>query len=67
MRILGIDPGLATTGWAIVDFNDNGDPTPVDYGALITKKGLTVSQRIGEIYTYLHELIKKYKPEYAGV
>jgi len=49
MRILGIDPGLATTGWAIVDFNDNGDPTPVDYGALITKKGLTVSERIAEI------------------
>ena len=67
MRILGIDPGLATTGWAIVDFNDNGDPIPVDYGALITKKGLTVSERIAEIYTDLHELIKKYKPEYAGV
>ena len=67
MRILGIDPGLATTGWAVVDFNDNGDPTPVDYGALITKKGLTVSERIAEIYTDLHELIKKYKPEYAGV
>ncbi len=67
MRILGIDPGLATTGWAIVDFNDNGDPTPVDYGALITKKGLTVSERVAEIYTDLHELIKKYKPEHAGV
>lgn len=67
MRILGIDPGLATTGWAVVDFNDNGDPTPVDYGALITKKDLTVSERIAEIYTDLHELIKKYKPEYAGV
>lgn len=67
MRILGIDPGLATTGWAIVDFNDNGDPTPVDYGALITKKGLAVSERIAEIYTDLHNLINKYKPEYAGV
>lgn len=67
MRILGIDPGLATTGWAVVDFNDNGDPTPVDYGALITKKGLTVSERVAEIYTDLHDLIKKYKPEYAGV
>lgn len=67
MRILGIDPGLATTGWAVVDFNDNGDPTPVDYGALITKKGLTVSERVAEIYTDLHKLIKKYKPEYAGV
>jgi Holliday junction resolvasome RuvABC endonuclease subunit len=22
MRILGIDPGIATTGWAVVDFDD---------------------------------------------
>ncbi|KUK75898.1 MAG: hypothetical protein XD93_1211, partial [candidate division WS6 bacterium 34_10] len=24
MRILGIDPGLATTGWAVVDFDKDG-------------------------------------------
>lgn len=67
MRILGIDPGLATTGWAVVDFDKNGKPTPVDYGAISTLKGLTVSQRLAEIYVDMNELIKKFKPEYAGV
>lgn len=66
MRVLGIDPGLATTGWAIVDFED-GDPIPVDYGAILTPKGLTVGERLVEIYSDLNELISKFKPEYAGV
>lgn len=67
MRILGIDPGLATTGWAIVDFDSKGNPCPVDYGAILTPKGLTVSARLEEIYVDLKSLIKKFKPELAGV
>ena len=67
MRILGIDPGLAITGWAIVDFDKHGEPTPIDYGAITTPKGLTVSQRLSEIYQDMNELVKKFKPEYAGV
>ncbi len=67
MRILGIDPGLATTGWAVVDFDQRGTPTPLDYGAISTEKGLTVSQRLKEIFSDIHELIVTYKPELAGV
>ena len=67
MRILGIDPGVATTGWAIIDFNEDGNPIPVDYGAILTAKELTISQRLTEIYSDLNELIKKFNPEYAGV
>lgn len=67
MRILGIDPGVATTGWAIVDFDENSKPYPMDYGAIITSKELTTSERLVEIYSDLNELIDKFKPEYAGV
>lgn len=67
MRILGIDPGLATTGWAVVDFDNNGNPNPIDYGAISTPKGLRVSQRLLEIYSDMNELIKKFKPDLAGV
>ncbi len=67
MRILGIDPGLATTGWAVVDFDKDANPTPIDYGAIITPKGISVSQRLLEIYKDISELIEKFKPEYAGV
>lgn len=67
MRILGIDPGLATTGWAVVDFDNDSKPIPVDYGAITTPKGLSVSERLVEIYDDMNSLIKKFKPEYAGV
>ena len=67
MRILGIDPGLATTGWAVVDFDKDANPTHIDYGAIITPKGISVSQRLLEIYKDISELIEKFKPEYAGV
>lgn len=67
MRILGIDPGIAITGWAIIDFNTDGKPTPVDYGAIFTQKGLTVGNRLLEIYTDLNSILKKFKPDYCGL
>lgn len=67
MRILGIDPGLATTGWAVLDFDTDSNPTIVDYGCILTEKGLTVSQRLSEIYDDLNELIKVHNPDYAGI
>ncbi|MHC1716962.1 MAG: crossover junction endodeoxyribonuclease RuvC [Candidatus Dojkabacteria bacterium] len=67
MRILGIDPGLATTGWAVVDFDKDSKPNPIDYGAISTLKGLSVSERLSEIFSDINELIKTHKPLYAGV
>lgn len=67
MIILGIDPGVATTGWAIVDFDKDGNPKPIDYGVISTSKKLSLSERLCEIYKDISELVKKYKPEYGGV
>jgi crossover junction endodeoxyribonuclease RuvC len=67
MRILGIDPGLATTGWAVVDFDKDGKPNPVDYGAITTPKEMETSQRLVEIYEDMKELVQKFEPESAGI
>ena len=67
MRILGIDPGLAIVGWAIIDFDKDLNPQPVDYGAIITNKGLNVSTRLKEIYEDMNEIVDKFKPEVCGV
>ena len=67
MRILGIDPGLAIVGWAIVDFDNDLNPTAVDYGAITTEKGLNISTRLKEIYDDLNEIIEEFKPEACGV
>ena len=67
IRIIGIDPGLAITGWSIVEFDKDSNPSVVDYGCITTEKGLSVSSRLKEIYSDILELVKKYKPEYAGM
>lgn len=66
MRILGIDPGVATTGWAIVDFINN-QISVVDFGVITTLKGEVHYNRLGEIYDDLSMIIDKFKPERAGV
>lgn len=67
MRILGIDPGIAITGWSVIDFNEKGTPSPVDYGAIFTEKGLSVGERLLEIYSDLNNIVKEFKPEYCGL
>ena len=67
MCILGIDPGLATTGWAVVEFNKDGKPTPIDYGAITTPKEMETSQRLVEIYEDMKELVGKFNPDSAGI
>lgn len=67
MRILGIDPGLAITGWSIVDFDDSGIPHATDYGAILTEKGLTVSQRLKEIYHDMKSIVSEFKPDMCGI
>ena len=67
MRILGIDPGIATTGWAVVDFDDRGSVTPIDYGAITTPKQASIGERLVELYKDLKEIIKEFNPEYCGL
>lgn len=67
MRILGIDPGLATVGWSIVDFSKDGKPTAIDYGAITTQKGESVGNRLSEIYDDLNSIIKEFEPNYCGL
>ncbi len=70
MRLLGIDPGVATTGWAIVDFKGNRineDLDIVDYGVISTSKHKELPLRLQEIYEDIIELIGKYKPECVGI
>ncbi len=67
MRILGIDPGLAITGWSIVDFDDKGSMDLVDFGAVYTEKGLNLKDRLKEIYRDMHELLERFRPDICGM
>lgn len=67
MRILGIDPGLAITGWSIVDFDKKGTIDLIDYGAIYTEKGVDLQDRLKDIYSDMHELLDSFKPDSCGM
>jgi crossover junction endodeoxyribonuclease RuvC len=67
MRILGIDPGTATVGYGLIDEND-GQPTVVTYGAIITKpKDGDTARRLQMVYEQLNELLDTFQPDVAAV
>ncbi|MDR1837125.1 MAG: crossover junction endodeoxyribonuclease RuvC [Treponema sp.] len=65
-RILGIDPGLADTGWGILDGN-TGRILYVDHGIIKTKAGRPRAERLFFIMRSIHSIIDKYKPTEAAV
>ena len=66
MKILGIDPGTATTGWAIIE--KIGDKLlPLAYGHISTSQNNDDAERILEISCDLTKIIQKYKPTEAAI
>lgn len=67
MRILGIDPGTATTGFGIVDEGAKGVFKLVDFGLVSTDKKSPHGQRLNLIYEGILAVIIKYKPEVVAI
>ena len=66
MRILGIDPGLATIGWGVID-TTGVKHKALAYGAIITPAGTSTEKRLALIFAELEAIIKKYQPEVMAV
>ncbi len=65
MRVLGIDPGTAITGYGLVDYDD--DLRLVDCGAIITPAGMALPQRLVSIHQKLSDLIGRFQPQAVAV
>lgn len=66
IRILGIDPGYATVGYGVIDY-DKAQFSVINYGAIITGTDTPFEERLAEIYTDLCEIIKAYNPHFMAV
>ncbi len=66
MRILGIDPGLATVGFGVVE-QRQGRLRPVQYGTILTSPDQTTGGRLERIYLGLKELLAQYHPDCLAV
>ncbi|MFC1711168.1 crossover junction endodeoxyribonuclease RuvC, partial [Patescibacteria group bacterium] len=65
MIILGIDPGLALTGWGVLKNKDK--PELVEYGCIKTSKNDKNDVRLLNLYKKLNKIIKKFKPNIIAV
>ncbi len=66
MVILGIDPGLAYTGWAVVE-KRSGMCRCRAYGCIDTSPDDKLHNRLGTIYSDISDVIERYNPEELSV
>ena len=66
MRILGIDPGTATTGFGVIDYNQS-EAKYVIAGVITTKPDTPMSERLKIIFNDIEELIEEFKPDEAAI
>ncbi|MFH1190537.1 MAG: crossover junction endodeoxyribonuclease RuvC [Candidatus Omnitrophota bacterium] len=59
MRILGLDPGLGTTGYGIID---GGDFRLIEAGVIRTKSGMPVQERVRKIFDEISGIIEEHRP-----
>ncbi len=66
MRVLGIDPGYATTGYAVVE-RARGLLTALRFGAFRTPAGAAQAERLVTLHRFLVELIRTERPEVVAL
>jgi crossover junction endodeoxyribonuclease RuvC len=62
MRVLGIDPGLATVGLGVVDAPTRDTPRAIEWLTIETKAGTPLQERLLEIERDLTEYLEHMKP-----
>lgn len=67
MIILGIDPGIATLGYGIINKDDRGNIKPIDFGVITTPKEFSKAKRLQIIYQQLQVLFDSYKPDSVAI
>lgn len=66
LRIFGIDPGLATIGFSIVDADKNRMKL-VTCGAISTPAHTSLSSRLDRIFCDMNELISAFNPDVMSI
>lgn len=62
MIILGIDPGLATLGYGVIE-TERGQYRLIQFGTILTPAGQAMPQRLRAIYTGVSQLMDIYQPD----
>ena len=66
MRILGLDPGLGTTGWGLIAAEGNR-LSHIANGELKTKPSAPLPERLAQLADQLEALLAEHRPDGAAV
>jgi crossover junction endodeoxyribonuclease RuvC len=66
-RWLGIDPGLAIIGWAILDRQSDQSAQLIDYGIIETPKKISTPARLVEIEQDITALLTEFQPQAIAI
>ncbi len=66
MRILGIDPGIATVGFGVVD-SERGRQKFISCGVITTPAKTQLSSRLDQIYSDTEELLTTFQPDAVAI
>lgn len=66
MRILGIDPGVATIGFGLIEA-DRANVRLLQYGVITTPAGMPLSNRLYQISQDMSQLLEQFRPREVAV
>ncbi len=71
MRILGIDPGLNTTGYGVIEVDRArsalGRVRLIEAGIVRSRAGASIESRLNEIYSGVREVIDSFRPQMVAL
>jgi len=62
VKVLGIDPGIVTTGFGVVE-SDGSNLKPISYGIICTSKAAGHPERLKKIYDALVDIMARERPD----
>ena len=66
MKILGLDPSLSSTGWGVIEVENNRIRYVAD-GVIKTSPSLDLASRLSKLHKGICEVIELYKPDEAAI
>ncbi len=67
MIIVGLDPGLATLGYGVIEKDARGNCRAVDCGVVLTPKEEGLPVRLAMLEEGINKILEKYKPDEVAV
>lgn len=67
MIILGLDPGIGTMGYGVVEKDERGNCRAVDYGVVKTPAGESLAVRLCMLEEGVNRIFDKFRPDEAAM